>query len=345
MAQSAVRWGVLGASNIANKFVSDLQRVAGAEVVAVASRDIDRSKAFAHAHEIPMAYGSYQELAEAPEIDVIYVSTVHSWHYAHVKMCLEAGKAVLCEKAFTVHLHDAEELVNIAKDRHLFLMEAMWTRCNPLINELGTLVRSGEIGEIRQIQANLGPSAGRNPRLWDPGLGGGILLECGVYPLNFAYFFLGDPSQVFGWSHLTSDGVDDATAILLRYESGAAATLTTSVVRDIGTGHVSNGRVLGTLGWVDVPTDVFCPQEYAVHKPGVESRSVHREREGNGYIEEAAEATRCVREGRTESELMPLADTLGVMKIIDAVYGQVGLSYPDNPKPSERGGPGSVSEV
>lgn len=170
-----VRWGVLGASNIARRVVADMKRTEGAEVVAVGARTLDRAKAWAEENGIPRAYGSYEELAQASDIDIVYVSTVHAWHYAGAKLCLENGKSVIVEKPFTVHLRDAEELVRLARERNLFLMEALWTRFNPLMVELKEFIDRGDLGEVLQVQANLGPSArpeppsvGHFPRRWDP---------------------------------------------------------------------------------------------------------------------------------------------------------------------------------
>ncbi|HEY3926225.1 MAG TPA: Gfo/Idh/MocA family oxidoreductase [Acidothermaceae bacterium] len=328
----SVRWGILGASNIAKKFIADAQSVDGTEVVAVGARDPERAKAYAQENGIPTAYRSWEELAEAPDIDVVYVSTVHSWHYAGAKLCLENGKSVLVEKPFTVHLRDAEELVSIARERGLFLMEAMWTRCNPLNRELKEFVARGDLGEVIQIQSNLGPSAGRNPRLWDLSVGGGILLECGVYPLAFAYQFLGEPERVVAVSHFADTGIDDQTSLLLEYAGGASASLTTSVSKGVSTPHHSFGDVIGTGGWISVPTNAFFPEEYTIHLSG-SSDPIHVERPkvGNGYTEEAAEVSRCIREGLTESPVVPLDDTVGAMRVIDAAYQQVGIKYPEAP--------------
>lgn len=329
---NSVRWGVLGASNIARRFVADAKTNVGTDVIAVGSRSLERAQAWAQENGIPRAYGSWEELAEAPDIDVVYVSTVHAWHYAGAKLCLENGKAVVVEKPFTVHLKDAEELVAIARENNVFAMEAMWTRCNPLMVELKEFVDSGELGEVIQVQSNLGPSAGRNPRLWDLSVGGGILLECGVYPLAFAFQFLGEPAHVDAASHFGDGGVDDATSLLLRYESGASATLTSSIARGVTTPHHSFGNVMGTKGWIDVPADAFFPQEYTIHLSG-SSDPIHVEhpKVGNGYTEESAEVSRCIREGLTESPLVPLDDTLGAMRVIDAAYRQVGIEYPETP--------------
>ncbi len=333
----SVRWGVLGASNIAKKFVADARTVDGAEVVAVGARDLDRATAWATENGIQTAYGSWEELAEAPDIDVVYVSTVHAWHYAGAKLCLENGKSVLVEKPFTVHLRDAEDLVETARDKGLFLMEAMWTRCNPLNRELKAFVDRGDLGEVIQVQSNLGPSAGRNPRLWDLSVGGGILLECGVYPLAFAYQFLGAPERVVAAAHFAESGVDDQTSLLLEYASGASASLTTSVSKGVTTPHHSFGDVIGTNGWISVPSNAFFPEEYTIHLSG-SSEPIHVERPkvGNGYTEEAAEVTRCIREGLTESPIVPLDDTLGSMRVIDAAYQQIGLTYPQTPSVAAR---------
>jgi len=330
MSEQTIRWGVLGASNIARRVVPDIRRVPGASVVAVAASDGDRAKAWADENEIPNAFSSYAELAESSEVDIVYVTTVHSAHHTAVKLCLEAGKPVIVEKPFTVHLSDAQELVELARERGVFLMEAMWTRLNPLMVEMKSRIAAGDIGELLQVRANLGPSSGRNPRLWDLSLGGGILLECVVYPLAFASHFLGEPNSVAAKAHF-KEGIDDATSLLLGYESGAQAVLTSSIARGVAKGPVSDGVIIGTEGWIDVPTGMFCPEAYVIHRRGEDPEEVVREKVGNGYVEEAAEATRCVREGLLESPLMPLDDTLGVMRVIDETYQQTGIKYPSAP--------------
>jgi predicted dehydrogenase len=193
-----IRWGVLATGGIAATFTEALRSLPDAEVVAVGSRSPEGAKAFAERHGIPRAHGSWAELAADPEVDVVYVATPHSAHRAAAGLCLEAGKPVLCEKAFTINEREARELVELAQERGLFLMEAMWTYCNPLIRNLVALVADGVIGEVRQVSAHFGFPGDFEPghRMRDPRQGGGALLDLGVYPVAFAQLLLGEPDEV-----------------------------------------------------------------------------------------------------------------------------------------------------
>jgi predicted dehydrogenase len=327
-----VRWGLLAASGIAHRFVADLKMVKGAEAVAVGSRDLERAEAFADEFEIERYYGSYEQLAEDPDIEVVYVSSVHPRHYDHAKLCLDHGKAVLCEKPFTLNAREAKDLVDLARGERLFLMEAMWTRCNPLIIEIGRRIRDGEIGDLRLVHVNL--TAGGLPygfRGLDPELGGGALLECGVYPVSLAFHLLGSPTSVTAHSHFTAERVDDVTALILEYVSGALAALTTSfVMADVPAVPLnpSHAIIAGAHGWIDIPGEIFDPTEFVVRRSNTGAETVQLDRIGFGYTHEIEEVSKCVREERTESELVPLDDTLAIMRVLDEARALVGLKYP-----------------
>lgn len=332
MKSGKVQWGVLAPSGIAGRFVPDLKQVKGAEVVAVASREAKRAAAFAKNHGIAKSYGSYLELVKNPDIDVVYISSVHTHHYAHAKLALEHGKGVLLEKPFTINYRQAAELVELARKNKLFLMEAMWTRCYPLLLEMAEVVKRGDIGDVTMVRASLGPiGLPRGFRALDPNLGGGALLECGVYPLNFAYHILGKPERFEAWAHFTPKGIDDAMSIILGYKDGVTATLATSILEGLWSGLTSSAFISGTKGWIDVPTDVFAPNKFTLWRDdGGEALTREVPAIGNGYSYEAEEATAAVAAGKTESKLVPLDDTLELMRLMDAIRAQVGLRYAED---------------
>jgi predicted dehydrogenase len=320
-----IRWGILSTGGIATRFTEDLALLPDAQVAAVASRTAPAAQEFAGRHDIPNAYGTWQALAEDPKVDVIYVATPHNAHFAATKLCLEAGKAVLCEKPFTLDLASSTELVAIARDRGVFLMEAMWMRANPAIRRIVELVGSGAIGEVTHVQADFGVQGGFPPghRMRNPQLGGGALLDLGVYPVTFAYLFLGAPEAVTAWASLTDEGVDENTGIVLGYPDGAVATLHCGFV---GSGAV-RATITGTTGRIDVPTLFFRPDRFTLVRNGSGEEIVVPIR-GNGLGYEAEEVMRCLRAGQTESSLIPLDDTLAVMRTLDNIREQIGVSYP-----------------
>lgn len=247
-----VRWGILATGGIAASFAEDLREMKDdAEIVAVGSRSLASACAFADRFGIPRAYGSWTELADDDGIDVVYVATPHSAHRVAAGLCLRAGRSVLCEKPFTVNAVEARELADLAKARGLFLMEAMWTYCNPVVRRLTQLVADGAVGEVRSVHADFGLAGPFEPghRLLDPALGGGALLDLGVYPVSFAHLLLGEPDEVQAWAHLTEHGVDDNTGMLLGYDNGAMAVLSCSLTADTAQTAV----VTGSAGRIEVP--------------------------------------------------------------------------------------------
>src|SRR4051812_26092810 len=222
-ADRPVRWGILATGKIATAFVENLALLPECETVAVGARKQDSADAFAREHGISRAYGDYRSLVEDPDVDVVYVATPHALHREHVELAFEAGKPVLCEKAFTLNAADAEHLVALAREKNLFLMEAMWMRCNPLVRRLQQLFSTGALGEIRQVRADLGFVVDKPPtdRLLDRALGGGALLDMGIYPLTFAYLFLGEPTSTASTAAVSPGGIDVNLAMTLGYDSGA----------------------------------------------------------------------------------------------------------------------------
>ena len=324
---TTTRWGILGTGGIASAFAGDLPLASGAVLAAVGSRRLDTASEFAAKFGFARAHGSWAELAADPEVDVVYVATPHAFHYDAVMACLAGGKAVLCEKPMTLDLASSARLVLEARTRGLFLMEAMWMRCNPAIRSVVAVLAEGLIGEVRAVHADFGLQ-GPFPathRLRDPALGGGALLDLGVYPINLAHLVLGAPATVQSWAHLTPEGVDENTGILFGYASGAVAALTCSI-----NGLSRNAAsITGTLGRIDLPPSFYMAQSYTLTRAGGDPEVVEFPFEGRGYQFEAAEVMRCLAAGEVESPLMPQETTLEIMNLMDTVRAQVGVTYPE----------------
>ncbi|MFI6378392.1 Gfo/Idh/MocA family protein [Streptomyces sp. NPDC050658] len=324
-----MRWGVLATGGIAASFTANLLDMPDAEVVAVASRTEASAKAFAERFGIPRAYGEWDALAEDEDVDVVYVATPHSAHRAAAGLCLEAGRAVLCEKAFTLNAREARELVTLARRRGLFLMEAMWMYCHPLVRRLKALVDDGAIGEVRTVQADFGLAGPFPPshRLRDPAQGGGSLLDLGVYPVSFAQLLLGEPSGVSARAALSEEGVDLQTGMLLSWESGAHALLHCS----INAGTPVAASVTGSRGRIDIPHGFFFPDRFVLHRDGrdpEEFTAAPEDGPRDSLKHEAAEVMHRLRAGDTESPLVPLEGTLAVMRTLDEVRERIGVRYP-----------------
>jgi len=318
------RWGVLATGGIATKFVDDLKLLPQAELAAVGSRRLESAQEFAKEHGFARAHGSWVDLATDPEVDVIYVATPHTAHHEAAKLCLEAGKAVLCEKPFTMDLPTTRELVDIARANGLFLMEAMWMRTNPAIRRIRDIARSGAIGKITAVTADFGFPAPPDPlhRLRNPVLGGGSLLDLGVYPITFAQLFLGDPEQIRAFGTLSDAGVDETAAMLFSYPNGAVAYLASSIAGD----HRNAATVVGTEGRIELPRGFHHPTSFTLCH-GDEAERVEISLRGNGLGYEAEEVMRCLNEGLTESPLVPLDESLAVMATMDTIREQIGVSY------------------
>ncbi|GFJ91003.1 hypothetical protein Prum_046450 [Phytohabitans rumicis] len=256
---------------------------------------------------------------------MVYVATPHSAHYAAARICLEAGRAVLCEKPFTLDLATSVELIDLARERQLFLMEAMWMRCNPVIRRLSEVVADGAIGEVRSVHADFSLAGPFEPthRLRAPELGGGALLDLGVYPIHLAHLLLGVPDHVRAWAKLTPEGVDENTGMIFGYDSGALAALTCALVR----GTPVAGLITGSGGRIELPPAFFAAREFVLHRDGAEPEVFRGSGEGTGYHHEAAEVHRCLRAHQLESPLVPHRVTLEVMRLLDDIRTQLGVSY------------------
>ncbi|GIF65008.1 oxidoreductase [Asanoa ishikariensis] len=322
--RAMTRWGILATGAIAAKFAGDLRYAPGAELVAVGSRSIESAKSFAARFDAPRAHGSWAELAADPEVDAIYVATPHSAHFEAAMLCLRAGKPVLCEKPVTLDRASAAELVDTARAADVFFMEAMWTRVNPTVRAVLDLIADGAIGEVTTLSADFGvygpfPSS---HRLRARELGGGALLDLGVYPVTMAHLVLGAPDHIRSWAKIGPEGTDENTAMVFGYDSGAVATLTCGL---LGTTTIAT-TITGTRGRIDLPS-FFHATSYTLHRPGADPETVTRAQDGAGYQFEAIEVQRCLEAGLIESPLIPHATTLEVMGLLDEVRAQIGVTY------------------
>lgn len=324
--RSTVRWGILGPGRIAHKFATGLRAAPGAELVAVGSRSQDNADRFGDAFGVPTRHASYEALAADPNVDVIYVATPHPQHMEATLLCLDHGKAVLCEKPFAMNLAQAERMVASAREKRLFLMEAMWTRFRPAIRKAVELVDAGAIGtpELLQIAVGWGATFDPENRLFKKELGGGILLDGGIYPLSMASHFLGEPEGIASLAHMAPTGVDDQAGVVLSYPSGAMASV---VFSDRVTPHAI-ATLTGTEGRIEIHEDWHKPEGFTLRRSdGSTEVYDFTLTEGNGYQYEAIHVMACLREGKTESDVMPLDETLAVMKTLDAIRAQWGLQY------------------
>jgi predicted dehydrogenase len=340
-----IRWGILGASGVAEAFASDLRLVPGAALLAVASRIPERAAAFASAYGAPRAYGSYEALVADPDIDVVYIATANAAHRDHCLLCLDGGKAVLCEKPFTVSAADARAVITKAREKHLFCMEAMWMRFIPLMRELPRLLESGAVGEVRMATIQLGFSNAVDPRrsIFNPATGGGSLLDLAVYPLSLASQLFGAPTRVDSQAIRGVTGVDEQVIVLLGYAGERQSVITAS----LRNATANDAVIMGTSGYVHIRAPLYSPttltltqtppistahathsrlrkvyakiKQYApLRRPG-QTRRLTRRFRGAGYFYEASEVVRCLRAGELESPIMPLDETARILDVVDGI--------------------------
>jgi predicted dehydrogenase len=317
-------WGLIGTGGIAATFAADLTLTETGRAVAVGSRHMDSANEFADRLAIPKRHASYEALVADPDVDVVYVATPHPMHHANALLALRAGKPVLVEKAFTMNAAEAEELVATARSEGLFLMEAMWTRFLPHVAEIRRLLAEGALGEIVTVTADHGQWFAEDPgfRLFAPELGGGALLDLGVYPVSFASMVLGKPDRIETLVEPAFTGVDAQTSMLFGYASGAHAVLTCTLAAKSPT----RGAIVGTEARIEIDGNFYAPTSFdLISRTGERSR-FDAPREGRGLWHQAVEVARCLREGLVESPLMPLDETVEIMRTMDAVLAGGAMS-------------------
>jgi len=321
-----VRWGVVGTGGIASSFVEDLSLLDDdAEVVAVGSRSQESADEFARAHLIERAHPTYNALVTDPDVDVVYVSPVHPAHHDPALRAIEAGKAVLVEKPFTMDAAEAESLVSAARSRGVFLMEAMWARFVPHMVRVRELLAEGALGEVVLVTADHCQWFPDDPthRLLAPELGGGALLDLGIYPVSFASMVLAAPASVTAVSTPAFTGVDATTSIVHTYDSGAHAVLTTTL-RALGPNRAA---IVGTEARLEIDSVFYSPSSFTVTSRDGSTERWEEPHEGRGLRHQAAEVMRCLRAGKQESDVMPLDETVAIMRTMDEVRRQIGLTY------------------
>jgi predicted dehydrogenase len=334
-----VRWGFLATGKIARSVAADLALVPSARLVAVGARRLESAEAFVAEHAPgARAHASYADLVADPDVEVVYVASPHALHLEHARMAIEAGKHVMCEKPLTLNARDAEEMVRLAREHDVFLMEAMWSACHPVVRELRERLHAGHFGTPRQLRAELGfvVSAGPDDRLLDPALGASALLDMGIYPLTFAHLMLGAPEQLTATASLSEGGIDLDVALAGRYPGGALPTMSASM-----TSWSDRSAAIATdTGRVELHGQFHHPDKAVFHPfdPG-STNDVSGQAEpvevlgrepvvGRGYAHEIAEVDRCVRAGLRESPLVPHDQTLAIMRQLDDVRRQLGVTYP-----------------
>lgn len=331
---TSLRWGIIATGGIARSVAQDLSLLADAELYAVSSRAQATADTFAAAHGVTRAYGDdagvhgYERLLADEAVDIVYVATPHAQHHQIVLAALEAGKHVLCEKAFTINAREAAELIEAARSRNLFLMEAVWSRFLPAMQRAFEIAASGELGDIHWVSADLGFPAPYSPtsRLWARRDGGGALLDIAVYPLLWALGTLGFPQTVSATGYVNDDGVDSQNALTLGYNHGAQAQLTSSLLSH----GPRTATVAGSLGFLQSIGSINNPRRLTIATGLDQRRTEVFDVVGKGYAYELREVTRCIQQGLTESPVMPLEDSLNTMRLFDGVRAQLGVSYPND---------------
>jgi predicted dehydrogenase len=330
--QNRLCWAILGTGKIANRFAAALNNIPDeAQLLAVGSRSAEKGRAFADKYGIPRVYHGYEAVAADPDVDIVYIGTPGVFHHHDVSMCLQAGKHVLCEKAFTTNAREAEDLVRLAREKKLFMMEAMWTRFFPIHVRIRELLAENAIGQVNGMVVNFmaKPPFDLENRFFKLELGAGVLLDTGSYGISWAFSLLGRPQQVTGLAYFGESGADYSSAYVLKFPGGALATITCSQVSY----DYKEAVIFGSQGRIEVHDPWYKPTRMTMVVEGQAPQEIEMPL-GNftGYEFEARAVMECIRQGRTECELMPLDETIEIMSTLDQLRDQWGLKYPnENP--------------
>jgi predicted dehydrogenase len=320
-----IRWGIIGTGKIAANFAQGLSVLPEAELIAVGSRAGRTAEAFGEKFSVPRRYDSYAALAADGDIDVAYVATPHPMHMENALLCLEAGRAVLCEKPFAMNSDQARRMIELSRRKKLFLMEAMWTRFLPAMVKVRQLLAAGAVGEVRMVTADFGFRTSWNPegRLLNPHLGGGGLLDVGVYAVSLSSMILHRPERVLSLAHIGQTGVDEQAAMILGHTGGRLALLSCAV----RTASPMEAHILGTDGSIRIHSPWWRTAAFTL-KSGGKEETFQLPFVSTGLNYEAQEVMDCLRRGMSESDVMPLEETLSVMKTLDEIRSQWALRYP-----------------
>lgn len=325
-ADRPLRWGILGPGFIAGLFATDL-RAAGLSIQAVASRSLSQAERFQAEFGIPTAYGSYEALVADAEVDVVYVATPHPFHAEHALLAIAAGKHVLIEKPFTLNAREAMRVAAAAAEADVVVLEAMWTRFLPHMRRIREIIAAGTLGEIRTVIADHNQLLSTDPlhRINNPELGGGALLDLGIYPVSFAVDMLGLPTSIIAKASMTATGVDRQISLILTHDDGQQSVLQAA----LDTLGPNRSFVLGTKGRIEIEPVWYAQTAFTVYdSDGVVIERFDDRLESRGMQAQAIELERVIREDLAESELMPVAETIAIMSILDEARSQIGLRYP-----------------
>jgi len=322
----SVNWGILGTGHIAEKFAQALGVVKDAQLLSVGSRKQSSADKFGERHNIPRRYAAYRELAEDPDVQVVYISTPHNLHMDNALLCLNAGKAVLCEKPFTINATEAHKVLKTASENNCFIMEAMWNRFLPIMTTLRDLLKKNVIGTPEILTANFGFKAVYNPegRLFNPELGGGALLDIGVYTVSLSSMLFGSPLTVNALGHIGKTNVDEKISIMLGYSENRVSLLHSSIRNQ--TSH--EAEIVGSKGRIKIHSPWWHPTKMTVYIPGSKEQVIDLPYESIGHNYEIMEVNKCLQNGETESKIMPHDETLSIMETMDTIRKQIGLKYP-----------------
>ena len=327
-----IRWGILGTGFIAGLQTQDLIDN-GFTVQAVGSRAPESGRAFSEQFSIPTAHDSYEALVTDPAVDVVYVATPHTYHHAHALLALNAGKHVLVEKPFTINAREAQEIVELAESKGLVALEAMWSRFLPHMRRLREIIHDGTLGEIRKIVASHNQNLPKDPahRLNDPALGGGALLDLGIYPVSFAFDVFGAPANIKASAAMTATGVDRQTAAIFEYPQGQQAL----VDCELDAEGANRAAVIGTEGWIDIEPTWYNPTPFTRYDThGNVLERFDQPVKGRGMQFQAAEMERLIHAGATAGTVLPPGESVAVMAAMDEIRRQIGLSYEADAKPA-----------
>ncbi len=320
------KWGIIGLGKIARKFAEDLQKSPNMELHAVASRDIEKAKTFAKEHQVKYSYGSYEALMTCPDLEAIYIATPHILHKKNTLLCIQNKIPVLCEKPFAMNSEEVEEMILAARTNDTFLMEAIWTRFLPTTLQIIEVIKSGKIGDLVMLKADFGFKAPLDfeSRLYNKKLGGGSLLDIGIYPLFLAQLLFGKPSEIKAFAQIGKTGVDENCSMLLRFSQNQHAILDSSILNDTPT----VAYIYGTKGRIKIHRRWHESNSFTVFELGKEPQEFSFDFEGcRGYRFEAEEVMKCVRAGKKESEVLPLSFSKDLMGLLDNVRAEIGLQY------------------
>ncbi|MEP7277057.1 MAG: Gfo/Idh/MocA family oxidoreductase [Bacteroidota bacterium] len=319
------KWGIIGPGRIAQKFAAALENVPGAALHAVASRNMDKAKQFAFVHHAPLFYGSYEELVRNPAIDAVYIATPHSFHHAHSLLCLREKKAVLCEKPMSVNHASTTEMVRVARENKVFLMEAMWTRFLPIIDKTIQLINEGTVGTLKYVNADFGfvapfDAAGR---LYNMELGGGSLLDVGIYPLFLVLQLLGKPDAIKAFAQLAPTGADETASALLFYKNGCMAGIQSSIVAQTPI----MAEITGTEGTIILDRPWYKGTSIRVRKKDLITADFSLPYGSNGFEFQIQEVQECLEKGATESSRMPLDFSLLMSETMEKICRDCNIMY------------------